>query len=76
MFKNKNQARSTDRGSVKSTSTAAAGVVSPQPTRQEAASLSDADIAAKAYEIWLAHGREMGNDWQHWFEAKRQLRQR
>jgi hypothetical protein len=74
MFKNKNQTSSNDRGSVKSTSTAAAGIASSKPTRQPAAFPSDADIAAKAYEIWLARGREMGNDWQHWFEAKRQLR--
>ncbi len=74
MFTNKNQARSTDRGSATSTSIAAAGVVSPQPTRQQAACPSDAEIAKKAYEIWRARGQEMGNDWQHWFEAKRQLR--
>jgi hypothetical protein len=60
MFTNKGQTSSPDRGAVKS-------------TRQQATLPSDADIATKAYEIWLARGQETGNDQQHWFEARRQL---
>ncbi len=60
MFTNKVQTNSPNRGAAKS-------------TRQKATLPSDADIATKAYEIWLARGQESGNDQQHWFEAKRQL---
>jgi hypothetical protein len=35
---------------------------------------SNADIATRAYEIWLASGKAPGNDQQNWFEAKRQLK--
>jgi hypothetical protein len=42
-------------------------------TRPKATPPSNADIATKAYEIWLSRGQESGNDQQHWFEAKRQL---
>jgi len=75
MFTNKAQSNSPDRGAVKSTSAVAANNASPKPTRQETTSLSDANIATRAYEIWLSSGQEMGNDQQHWFEARRQLRQ-
>jgi len=34
---------------------------------------SNADIATRAYEIWLASGKVEGNNLQNWFEAKRQL---
>jgi hypothetical protein len=73
MFTNKEQAKSPDRGAVKSTRAAAAGIASPKPNRQETTPPSDAEIATKAYEIWLSRGQETGNDQQHWFEAKRQL---
>jgi len=75
MFTNKEQTSSPDRGAVKSTPAAAASIASPKPTRQATSSPSDADIATKAYEIWLARGQETGNDQQHWFEARRQLQQ-
>jgi hypothetical protein len=58
---------------MKSTSAAAPGSASPKPARQETIRPSDAEIATKAYEIWLSRGQEMGNDQQHWFEAKQQL---
>ncbi len=74
MIVNQGQTHSPDRGFVKSTPVAAPGIASPRPNRQEATSLSDADIASKAYEIWLSCGQETGNDQQHWFEARRQLR--
>ena len=73
MFTNKAQANSPNRGAVKSTQAAAAGIASPKPTRQETTPPSDADIATRAYEIWLSRGQETGNDQQHWFEARRQL---
>jgi hypothetical protein len=60
MFTNKVQTNSPNRGAAKS-------------TRQKATPPSNADIATKAYEIWLSRGQELGNDQQHWFEAKRQL---
>jgi hypothetical protein len=60
MFTNKVQTNSSNRGAVKS-------------TRPKATPPSNADIATKAYEIWLSRGQESGNDQQHWFEAKRQL---
>jgi hypothetical protein len=43
------------------------------PNKGPAVPPSNADIAIKAYEIWLARGQETGNDQQHWFEAKRRL---
>ena len=64
---------SRDRGAVKSTQAAAVSLASPKPTRREATPPSNADIATKAYEIWLSRGKEAGNDQHHWFEAKRQL---
>ncbi len=73
MFTNKEQASSPNRGAVKSTPAAAAGIASPKTTRQETTHPADADIATKAYEIWLSRGQETGNDQQHWFEARRQL---
>ena len=73
MFTNKGQTNSPNRGSVKSTPAATASTASSKPTRQAATLPSDADIATKAYEIWLSRGQETGNDQQHWFEAKRQL---
>jgi len=53
--------------------TAAASIASRKSTRQETTSPSDADIATKAYKIWLSRGQEAGNDQQHWFEARQQL---
>jgi Protein of unknown function (DUF2934) len=73
MFTNKAQTGSPNLASAKSILAAAAGVASSKPARQQATHPSDADIAAKAYEIWLSRGQETGNDQQHWFEARRQL---
>ena len=75
MNTNQGQTKFPNWGAVKSTPVPAANMASPKPTRQEAMPPSDADIAHKAYEIWLSRGQEMGNDQQHWFEAKRQLRE-
>jgi hypothetical protein len=73
MFTNKEQTNVPKRGVVKSTPAVAANFASPKPARRRATSPSNADIATKAYEIWLARGQETGNDQQHWFEAKQQL---
>ncbi|MGO9587116.1 MAG: DUF2934 domain-containing protein [Limisphaerales bacterium] len=75
MFTNKVQTNSPSRGAVKSKPAATANIASTKSTRPEAIPPSNADIATKAYEIWLARGQESGNDQQHWFEAKRQLQQ-
>ena len=72
MFINREQANSL-RGEMKSTQAAAPDMASHKPARQETSRPSDAEIATKAYEIWLSRGQESGNDQQHWFEAKRQL---
>jgi len=73
MFPKKKQANFPDRGAVKSTPAVAANIASLKPTRQGATPPSNANIATRAYEIWLARGQETGNDQQHWFEAKKQL---
>lgn len=31
------------------------------------------DVARRAYEIFLAEGRPLGRDAEHWFQAERQL---
>ena len=75
MFKNKEQTHSPNRGAVKSTPAVVANIASLKPARQGATPPSNATIATKAYEIWLARGQETGKDQQHWFEAERQLLQ-
>lgn len=57
--------KSTPAASVKA---ALPGLATPQATFPP-----EALIAEKAYEIWLAQGRESGCDQKHWFEAKLQL---
>lgn len=64
---------SRDREAAKSKPAGAPSLASPKPTRRAATPPSNADIAIKAYEIWLSRGQETGNDQHHWFEAKRQL---
>jgi hypothetical protein len=64
---------SRDREAVKPTQAATASFAARKPTRREATPPSNADIATKAYEIWLSRGQETGNDQHHWFEAKQQL---
>lgn len=48
-------------GGVKSTFPTPFNHAAPKPTRQEAAPPSEADIATKAYEIWLAREPAMGH---------------
>jgi len=57
MFTNKVQTNSPNRGAVKPTPAAAANIASTKSTRQAATLPSDADIATKAYEIWLSRDR-------------------
>ena len=64
---------SRDRGTMKPTPAKAPNVPSLKPVRKQVIP-SEPEIAAKAYEIWLAHGQESGNDQSHWFEAEQQLR--
>ena len=60
---------------VKSMPVAAASVSVRNPLRPQSAAPGQAEIAKKAYEIWLLEGREDGQDQKHWFEAEQQLRQ-
>jgi len=45
-----------------------------KPVRKDPGPLSESDIAAKAYAIWLAEGQPAGQAMKHWLEAERQLR--
>ncbi len=54
------------------------GVASTTPaskTSKKEITLTQEQIAKRAYEIWLARGCEHGHDAEHWVEAERQLRQ-
>jgi len=44
---------------------------SPQP-----AIITDNEIACRAYDLYLARGREDGHDLEDWLEAERELRAR
>lgn len=45
-----------------------------QPARTRAGGSAPAEkIAARAYEIWVAHGRPQGHDTEHWLQAEREL---
>ena len=35
-----------------------------------------ADVASRAYELWLESGCKHGNDQEHWFRAEQELRAR
>lgn len=66
----------------------AGGIIRPKRSRRRAATSATTsiqtthtsreprteEIAARAYEIWLANGRQHGRDVEHWLEAERQLR--
>jgi len=58
---------------MKPTKAMAAGVSSLNPAKPQRAAPTHPEIAKHAYEIWLASGRETGNDRKHWFEAEQQL---
>jgi hypothetical protein len=44
-----------------------------KPTGTQPASTSDGDVARRAYEIYLARGREHGHDIDDWLQAEREL---
>jgi hypothetical protein len=48
------------------TALAAATAPAPEPTHEE--------IAARAYDLWIAQGCPHGRDHENWIEAERQLR--
>jgi hypothetical protein len=45
-------------------------------TASSLSSLSHADIANRAYELFLAAGAPHGRDLEHWLQAERELRSR
>lgn len=48
------------------------GLTAPGPT--ESAPVTDADVARRAYDLYLARGREPGHDVEDWLQAERDLR--
>jgi hypothetical protein len=38
------------------------------------ATVTSSDIAGRAYDLYLTHGREHGHDVEDWLEAERELR--
>jgi hypothetical protein len=64
---------SNDRAVVKSTPATTSSVSSVRQATPRRAAPSQAIIAQKAYEIWLARGQEQGCDQKHWLEAESQL---
>ncbi|HEX8204054.1 MAG TPA: DUF2934 domain-containing protein [Isosphaeraceae bacterium] len=55
--------------------TAAATDAPASLERESSPEISSEQIAVRAYEIWIAHGRPEGTDVADWLEAERQLRQ-
>ena len=41
--------------------------------RRKAAQAADADVARRAYDLYLARGREHGHDVEDWLQAEREL---
>jgi hypothetical protein len=59
---------------IKSTETAASDGGSMAPGPNGSALLADADIARRAYDLYLARGCEPGHDVEDWLQAERDLR--
>jgi hypothetical protein len=57
-------------GGIQSTPVAAASVSLLNPARPQKAAPSHAEIAQKAYAIWLSQGQKPGSDQKNWFEAE------
>ena len=70
------RAVSTNSGYTKSTLMVMARSALGKAPKSEPAAPSQAEIASKAFEIWMARGQEQGHDQEHWYEAERQLQQR
>jgi Protein of unknown function (DUF2934) len=49
---------------------------SATPTTSSLSSLTHADIASRAYELFLASGAAHGRDLEHWLKAESELRNR
>ncbi len=60
-------------GQAKPTAAATALSFLHNPPKQVKAAPSKEDISLKAYEIWLATGKEPGRDQEHWFQAEQEL---
>jgi hypothetical protein len=45
-----------------------------RPKATEPPPASPAQIALRAYQIWIQRGQQHGTDLENWFEAERQLR--
>ena len=58
----------------KRSGTAAADGGSPAPGRNGPALVTDADVARRAYDLYLARGCESGHDVEDWLQAERDLR--
>jgi hypothetical protein len=50
------------------------GATTTIPTAAPPAEPTYEEIAARAYDVWVAHGRADGRDHENWIEAERQLR--
>ena len=50
------------------------GTATLSPPRAAAVGPTHEQIAARAREIWVRHGRQTGRDQENWLEAERQLR--
>ena len=51
---------------------AVGGLTAPAPNAS--APVTDADVARRAYDLYLARGREPGHDVEDWLQAERDLR--
>lgn len=51
----------------------AQGSFAARGARPREAMLAHERIAERAYRIWEAAGRPDGRDWEHWFQAEREL---
>jgi Protein of unknown function (DUF2934) len=60
-------------GQAKPTAAATALSFLHNPPKKANAAPSKEDISLKAYEIWLATGKEPGRDQEHWFQAEQEL---
>ena len=58
----------------KRTDTAAAAGESTAPGSNGSALVTDADVARRAYDLYLARGCESGHDVEDWLQAERDLR--
>lgn len=48
----------------------------PKPVIDTAINISQNDVAGRAYDLYLARGREPGHQLEDWLQAEQELRQR